>query len=149
MDKELCSTIIIGLFQWKLMNQIETFQISGKSSPKANHPTMKDLSPYGRLENIHSMEFNFIPKKTATNGKSLLTDHTMPFMLNKKCQINSSKKQDNLQTDLLHSINIKNTVSTTIQSVPLLEIFQTSTDSIKRSQKVKEKSENQEKFHLI
>lgn len=75
--------IIIGLFQWKLINQTEIFQISGKSSPKANHPTMKDLSPYGKLENIHSMEFNSIHKRTAINGKSLLTDHMMPSMPNK------------------------------------------------------------------
>jgi hypothetical protein len=97
------------------MNQIEIFQISGKSLPKANHLTTKDLLPYGKLENIHSMEFNSIQKRTATNGKSQLTDHTTPFMLSKRCQTNSSKKQDNLQTDLLHLINIKNTVSTTIQ----------------------------------
>jgi hypothetical protein len=65
------------------MNQIETFQISGKSLQKASHLTMKDLSPYGKLENIHSTEFNSIPKRTAINGKSLLTDHTMPFMPSK------------------------------------------------------------------
>jgi hypothetical protein len=54
------------------------------------------------------MESNFIHKKPVFNGKFMLIGHMKQYKYNKLWQTNSFKKQDNLKTNLVHSINIKN-----------------------------------------
>lgn len=123
--------ITIGLFPWILTTTTETCQLSGKSLLKLPPHLMKDLLPFGKLESILSTAFNSIQKRTVSNGKSMLTDPTMPLKLNKLCQINSLRKPDFQRTASLLIMNIKNTAFTTSRPLPLLSPSQEFTDSNK------------------
>ncbi len=75
--------ITIGLYQWIPTITIKTYQLSGKSLLNQLLHIMKDLSPFGKPENTHSMVFNSIHKRTVLNGKLMLIDHLMQLKFNK------------------------------------------------------------------
>jgi hypothetical protein len=125
----------IGLFQWIPILIINILTVFGKLLLKAHQHITKDLLPYGKLVNIHFMESNFIHKRPVFNGKFMLIGHMKQYKYNKLWQTNSFKRQDNLKTNLVHSINIKNIVFIIIKYLKLHFHLLWFTDLIKLSQK--------------
>lgn len=108
-----------GLSQWTLTTPTKTYQLSGKSSLNQLRLTMKDSLPFGKPESILSTESNSIQRRTASNGKFLLTDHTTLSKLSKLCRTNSSRKPGNQRTPSLLMMSTKNTAFTTSKPPPL------------------------------